>query len=389
MGLETEQVEPETNDATGQTDLRTQLETALDAAEADSDGGQASEAGTTPREQASPDPEQVGRVRDENGRFAKGDKAPVPTSGNKSPGSQQAQPLGQPTPDQAAQQAGAQRFDKPPPDWNPRAREHWGKLPPELREEAWRLHVDTRRALSQADQIRQQAEVPIRAMQRLEGLVGRYPNALRGGGGDAGRGLERLLMMAETMENPSVHPTQKARLLADMLDTFGIPEQMVGDAIDARRRGQPAPQQQNFSNQQQQFRDPRFDQFLGQLQQQQQQQQQQEREVAGQEVYEFQDGKEFFSDVRYDMADRVEALHKAGRWDGNLDAVYDWACWANPQIRTILQQRDQASRVSQAGVQRARTAAGASLRSSGVAPGAPAGDNSIRSLVEQAMTTQR
>jgi hypothetical protein len=169
-----------------------------------------------------------------------------------------------------------------------------------------------------------------------------------------------------------------------MLDTFGIPENMVGDAIDARRRGQPAPQQQQgWNNQQQQFRDPRFDQFIGQLQQQQ-------REMAAQEVYEFQDGgNEFFNDVRYDMADRIEALHRAGKYDGNLDAVYDWACWANPQIRTILQQRDQASRVSQAGVQRARAASGASLRSSGVAPSGPDGDNSIRSLVEQAMTNQR
>jgi hypothetical protein len=303
------------------------------------------------------------RARDAQGRFAQKQQAPA-----------QAQSSVQP-----AQPTQAKYPDRAPQDWSPRAREAWSKLPPEVREDAWRLHIDTRRAMQQADTIRQQAEQPMRTLQHLEGLVSRYPNALRGGGGDVFRGVERLLMFGETMESPNVHPLQKARLLADMLDTFGIPEAMVGDAIDARRRGGQQPQPQNF--QPQQFRDPRFDQFLGQLQQQQQRQAQEERQVATYEVGEFSQDKEFFNDVRLDMADRIEALTRAGK-SYDLDSVYDWACWANPSIRQVLQQRDQASRVSQASTQRARTAAGASLRSSGVAPSSGSSDNSIRSLLE-------
>ena len=382
-----EQDEVEVNDAAGQTDLRTTLENAVEQAEK----GQPEEAPEAPPESGSkppapepePDPEQVGRPRDENGRFTKAERDAARTreTAAQQSGSAAARPgdLGAPPP--------APKLDRAPQDWGPKAREHWAKLPQEVREEAYRLHVGARQAHAAADQAARQAEQFRAPIQQFEQLSQRYPHALRSGAGNVFAGLENVMRLAHVVEAPDIPPQVKARVVADIIEGLGIPEQLVAGAIDARRRGQPGPQ---FMPQQQMgpMRDPRVDQLFGALERERQQSQLAEQQEAATTVSDFGSDKEFFQDVRHVMADIVDARHRA-KQPFTLDEVYDIACQANPQIREVLRQREQQSRSNPAVVARARRAAGATIRSSGVAPDAGSGDNSIRSLLEAGFSSGR
>jgi len=375
----------ETNDSAGQTSLRSTLEGAFEAAEApDSSDHKETSAAPVQTETSVPDPEQVGvPVRDEKGRFA-------PKTAAETAQEAQGQPkngaIGQTQlPTSTTPQGAPGRFDKAPPDWGPKGREAWGKVPPEAREEAYNQFINARKALSYAENVRKQAAEPL---QNVVSIAQGNPHAFNGR--DVFATLGRLASISNTLESPSTPMPVKASMIAEWLDGFGIPEQLLAAAIDARRGGKPLPGVQGWgpgnttvSNApQQQFRDPRVDDLFRTLQQQHQQAVVQEHQAAQGEVAEFSQGKEFFNDVRHLMADIVDLKH-ARKEKYTLDEVYQLACNMSPEVQGVMRQREQVSRTSPAAVGRARVAAGATLRSSGVAPQAASDDNSVRALLEQ------
>ena len=56
------------------------------------------------------------------------------------------------------------------------------------------------------------------------------------------------------------------------------------------------------------------------------------------EVSTFSSDKEFFEDVRSDMANIIEASARSGR-EITLDEAYNAACYANPEIKSVLDNR--------------------------------------------------
>jgi hypothetical protein len=149
-------------------------------------------------------------------------------------------------------------------------------------------------------------------------------------------------------------------------------------ALGARLGGQGAPQGAPYQPAQQaQFRDPRLDQLLAEQASRVEQSAQDRSET-------FRSGHEFGADVADAVADILEVWARQGKrevTEAELEKAYVAACWSNPEIAAILEQRRAVQSVGtvQAGTQRARAAA-SSIRTQPTS-GAPAKPAGIRAAL--------
>jgi hypothetical protein len=81
-----------------------------------------------------------------------------------------------------------------------------------------------------------------------------------------------------------------------------------------------------------------------------------EREQSINMVESFGKDKDFFNDVRHQMADLVER-----GLANSLDDAYDKACWSNPEVRKVMLAREKGSVITD----QARAAAGTSIKTGG------------------------
>jgi hypothetical protein len=175
-------------------------------------------------------------------------------------------------------------------------------------------------------------------------------------------------------------PPEKAQLAAQIIRNYGVDVNALADALD----GIPAQAQPGQMQQQPMMQDPRVDQLFEQLSAMRQNREQQVMERAVGEVEAFGSDKEFFEDVREDMADFLDLATKRGI-DLPLDQAYERACRLHPEISKVLVARDRASQAGNLNrsTQQARAAA-SSVR------GTPAGvstaqPNTLRAQIEAAM----
>lgn len=175
-------------------------------------------------------------------------------------------------------------------------------------------------------------------------------------------------------------PPEKAMLAAQIIRNYGVDVNALADALD----GIPAQALPNQGQQQPMMQDPRVDQLFEQLSAMRQNREQQIIEKATSEVETFGDDKEFFEDVREDMADILDLATKRGI-DLPLDQAYERACRLHPEISKVLVAREKAAQAGnlKGSTQRAREAA-SSVRGtpSGVSTAQP---SSLRATIEAAM----
>ncbi len=374
------------NDGSGNNTLRAALEAAVEQ-----HSQLPSETETeTPAVETPPAETETDVGRDEKGKFVAKDKGgegkevqdkpakplartekagPPPAKGEKG----KTPPAGTEAPTQAPK-----GLEKPPQSWRPAAKQHWDKLPPEVREEAHRLNVEIQKTLSEhADQLKQ-FEPAARIADAFGSAVQPFLPMIQAEGSNPVQAVTSLLRTAAAMRTAPV--AYKANMIADMMTRFGVPENLVGDALDALRKGQP-PQGGNWQppapQQPQEFRDPRVDQLF-------QSAQQQDYAAAQETVEEWKQDKEFYTDVKDIMADIVD-LKEARRQSYDLDEVYSIACQAHPEVRQILQQREEAERARVSAGPRAERASTGLRSSGGLEPGGDEGkeSRSIRALLER------
>lgn len=344
MGVEDVEVEDEAPS------LRETLESAYEAAEApeaDDSPAPAPEATDAPEatEEDAATPEAPKDGRDEKGRF-KPKAAASPEAPAKGPAAAVVQPKAGEAP--VAQPAAAVALEAPkaPQSWRADVREKWAALPEEVRKEVVRREYEVKRAMDESAEARRTADGFRQAVSPYEGMI-------RAEGGDALTAVGSLLRTAAALR--TAPPQHKAGLIANMVRTFGVPIEM----LDAALTQQPMPQGQ----QPQQFRDSRFDDFLGHLKQQQAQRSEAITQQAQAEVQEFAASHDFYEDVKHDMADLME-LHARRGQPLDYQGAYDKAVLLNPHTAAAVKQREaaQAATAQQASVQRARNAS-SSIRS--------------------------
>jgi hypothetical protein len=295
------------------------------------------------------------RARDEAGRFAKAQAAAKQAAGE--------QQTGAPKPS-----AGSTTEVKPPASWKPAVREHWGKLPPEVRQEVARREAEVSKLLQQAAEHRRVADTFTKALEPYRAFIA----------GDPAEEVKGLLQTAVNLRTGS--PAQKAAIAAQIISGFGIDPAHVAEVLE---RG--APSQATQQTAQQQFRDPRFDVLMGHLQQTAAQRAQSAKADAARQLEEFAASHEFVNDVGPLMSNLMKAARETGQ-PITLDDAYEQACMLHKDVRPLYQQRKAAHDAAnaRASTQRAR-AASSSIRHEPTAPASGAQSNSLRDTIMASM----
>lgn len=235
---------------------------------------------------------------------------------------------------------------KPPQSLKPHAREAWDRVPPEVQEEFHRLDVEVRRTLQETAQKRKAGDEYEEVLAPYRGLLTAPPKQVLGG----------LLETAKVLQVGT--PQQKAQVIAQAIGAYGVDI----DALDKLLSGQaPQGQQQGERPGPEAYRDPRVDLMVEEARRR-------KEEKTRREIDEFAGENEFFADV----AEDIVAIRQAASARGStmsLKEAYDRACWANPEVRKVLAQRQEAASrtVTQAATQ--RTLAAASSVKTEPAPG--------------------
>ena len=363
--------------------LHESLENAFNehAPEGEVPGGAAAEPASTPATEAAraTSSDAAGRTRDEAGRFARKPEAAGEADGEAA--RVPAKPAGAATPS-TVPSAGARTaqdqtgqpdpYGKAPQSWKPGAREGFAALPAPIREEIHRREREVARAAQEHATARNVSTYVQRLQQQ-------FAPALQAEGVDALTASANLMNLASRLRFGT--PVEKARIAADIVRNYGVDVVALAAALDGA---------QNVQSQAQtgmQFRDPRVDQLLSQLQSAQMERSQglQQRAEYSVESFGADPKNEFFNDVRYDMGDLMELAAKRGI-DMSIAQAYERACLMHPEISKVLAAREAATRAGNgngSSIQRARAAA-SSVRGT-PASGSTPPPTDLRGAIESAI----
>jgi hypothetical protein len=342
-------------------DLRGTLDKAFESAEKTVERAAPSgepKAGETPAQTAE-------RVRDERGRFASAEAANVTKTAAEADAQAAApKPDAQATPPEGEKPPEVAQALAAPRSWKPGAREHWASLPPDVQQEVIRRESEVYRFAQNTAQARQVYDT-------LGQLQQQYAPALQAEGVDIITATQNLMGMVGRLRFGT--PQERAQTIVGLINSYAVDVEALDAALVngmGGQNGQPSQQQQPS-----QFMDPRVDQLLGAITQMQNQRVEQVRTSAAQEVQTFGTGKDFFDDVREDMADLLELAARRGI-DMTMEQAYERACRMNPEIDRVVAQRQAAAAAgqnSQGSIARARLAS-SSVRSTPANAPSKAGD---------------
>lgn len=365
-------------------DLREALESAMDTADesipttteaTDTPAAPITEAAPTPAA-TTPTSSSEPEVRDSLGRFVPKAK----TDGDKSKAEAQPAPIGAPT--QGAQPApvvgaSVEPVEKAPASWTVTAKQHWGALPPEVRQEVQRRELETTQVLHQSKQARDFVNRFIQTVQPYQQAI------MAETGGDPIAAVRGLMDVASRLRFGL--PQEKAQILAQLVNTYAVDIATLDSALAGVMPQQPQGFDPNFVQQavQQQLA-PLF-------QQAQARRQQMEQQLSGQVQTELQKfasnpKHEFYEDVRDLMADVIEINEKRGI-QVSLDEAYNHAIRLHPEVAKIIDARSQVTSVQSlnSAAQRAKAAAVSVKGSAPVGSPDPAEPSSVRDAIEAAI----
>lgn len=251
----------------------------------------------------------------------------------------------------AAARTAAPEALKPPADWRPSAKAKWDSLPPEVKEEALRVHKEAKRVLQDSASHRKLAE-------SFTQMVSPFRSIMQG---DPLREVEGLLQTAAQLRTAS--KAHRAAIVAQIIQSFDVPikeldDILAGEAPTAGAREQERPEQ---------LRDPRFDSFISQLQHAAKQRKadavQKERESL--DAFRESGKAPFLDDVLQEMIHLDQAARSSGK-ALTLEQLYDKACLINDDVRPLHEQRKAAhaaANATPASTRRPTRVASTSLRS--------------------------
>lgn len=354
-------------------DLRSAIESAISTNETADDQVVESAPEAEPVEASDPVVEaKHSRSRDDGGRFAKAEKAGKPQQGI----AKEVTPEAVIAPEKASpkEQVVTQAAEpvKAPQAFKPLAREDWARTPASVQSEIQRREQEINRVMQEASQARELAD-------GLREVMEPYMGMIRADGGDALGAIDNLFRSAAALRTG--HPQQRAAVAAQMIKTFGIDIGMLDNAL----AGVGVQPQQG---QQQPFVDPSAiakqakEALKAELMEERQRV---DRQKADVELEKWSEGREWFADIRDEMADVMELAMRRGV-SLTLDDAYNRVCQMHPEIAQVLEQRKAAANAAnaQASTQRSRAAA-SSVRSSPAAAIEGAQPESLREQIQAAM----
>lgn len=247
--------------------------------------------------------------------------------------------------------------DKAPQSWKPAVREHWAKLPAEVRAEVNRRELEIQRTLSGTAQVRKFAS-------DFAGIVQPIAHLIRQQGSTPLAAVHNLFNTAAALMTGSAD--QKAAIIAEIIGNYNVDVKVL-DAVLAQavEKGGGRLLQQPNAEGPPAWAQPLFG-FMNEVQTARQQNEQRMIEEADQTILTLQE-KPFFEDVRQDMADIMEMAANRGR-KITMDEAYDTAIKLNPELAKIVGQRNAAAKSGNGNLQKKKGAAS-------TVAGAPSGGN--------------
>jgi len=240
--------------------------------------------------------------------------------------------------------------DKAPMAWKAGAREHWAKLPPDVRAEINRRELHIRQTLSQTAGVRQFAQEFAQTIQPFAHLI-------RAQNSTPIAAVKNLMSTAAGLMQGN--PQQKAAIVAEIMQNYGVDVLALDKYLEhnwdvnaGRIKG---------GNGQRTEAPPAWAQPLFAMQQQIQETmtaQQQRVQMEADEKITAMESQPFFDDLRDDIADIMEISANRGR-SMTIQQAYEKAIQLSPEISTIMTNRRKAEELKSGGknISRARRAA--------------------------------
>lgn len=251
----------------------------------------------------------------------------------------------------------AQVAEKAPASWKATTREKWATLDPEVRAEIMRRETETSLALNQTAQQRKIAD-------EFQRTIAPYMPQFQADGQPPLQAIQGMLQASAQLRSGA--PAQKAAVIAQVIQQFGVDVSLLDQHLAAHYSGQQAPADPT-SGVMQALRSEiaPIQQFMQQIQQQQTQRQQATQQQLLSEITEFSSKAEFFADVQQDVADLLEMSANRGV-NMTLQEAYDRAIMFHPQVSSVVAQRKAAQAATrQTEVARKAQQASASLPTMG------------------------
>lgn len=324
-----------------------------------------------------------GRQRNADGTYAKtpaekaaakaeqsGTKAPVKEAASLVKPKPVAAKAQTPPPAQAAESVAAPAAPKykPPQGLRPTVREKWADLPETWQEEIDRLEREAKVGIQKNAEAAKFREAFQAAVQPYQAMLG---------GADPVRAVSSLMQTAYALQTSP--PAHKAQLVARIIKDYGVNIDELAAAIEGSPQTQARPQSI----------DP--DALLRQAEERVMKRLEAERAEkakaeAASSVGKFAEEHEFFDRVRLRMSGLLQ-----GGVVKDLESAYNESCWADPEVRAVLLQREKAKQASadQALTQR-KAAASSSVKSQPAAEAPrPAATNMREALREELAAARR
>ena len=314
--------------------MREQLEESFDQAEEEQETGGSPEDTEEPigdTEEEAPEGGDESTVDDDAGEPEKSAKdkgdEPLPADAE--------EPRAEDAPEAAE---ASQESLKPPVSWKPAVREHWAKLPADVKTEVLRREQEIQRGLQQASSHRKVAEEYLNTVKPFQPLM-------QSMGASPSQAITTVMGTVSQLAQGTT--SQKAEIIASIIKDYGV--DIV--ALDTVLSGQELPDDPNtgLMNQFEERLQPIYG-FMEQMQGYQQTENQTITSKAADDLNSFagDSGNEFFEDVRTVMADYLEVAANNHRVM-TLKEAYDRACQDDPSIRKVLGQRAAALKAKPSG----------------------------------------
>jgi hypothetical protein len=250
--------------------------------------------------------------------------------------------------------------DKPPRGWSPEAREKWTTIPEDIRSEI------VRREEASAVGVRQLQE-RYQPYEQFVNNLGGYIQEASQAGIRADQYIDNVMQTERTLRTADV-PGRFQAILA-IADQYGVPlRDIINESVGQRVLPPAQPQQQRAQIPQE---------IMQELQEMRQWREEQQGGAVNSQIAEFSKHNEFFPEVHVQMANLIDANAAE-----SLEEAYEMACWANPQIRGIMLQREDIKA-------RQGVATGASVRPAGsvTVPSTFDDDDDLEATVRKAFSS--
>lgn len=303
-------------------ELRDALSAAMEATTASDTTTTATVAPATIAQPASTEEQKIGQPRSEDGKFAAKQQEATSEKGEATP----TDPASV-TKEEVKPTTTQDPLASAPKSWKLATREKWAAVDPEIKAEIHRREDEFHQGLEQYKQAAtfgRNLSVAMRPFEANFAAANVTPEAA----------VQSILATDHVLRNGQ--PVQKLDRVVGLLQYYGIPLTAVVQYVQ-QAGGKPI--------------DPNvaaLHQEIAQLKGQQQQQASRQEEQIVQELkaelatFQADPKNEFFSEVRDDMANLLEAgLAKS------FEEAYEKACWANPEVRAVMQKRAQAVKTSE------------------------------------------